>query len=395
MTITVQENQDLPLEDNTIQKTKQIQNETACLSGYDSKQKVKVLLQEKGDYVEKILKDIIVNNRGKPDLLAIALYSFFKSWFRPNSNKKFKKSGKFDVRKYGYRTSYEELAKEFKCSTELIRQKVVLLEKLGLLARNFRIEREAGVRRNNVLYFLLWKDTPHFYFEHGLEKRQLYKPSINKKTWKEIAKNESKGSPTILGEGVQENLDSSPRIKGGGLQQTLDIIISNTTPLLHSNTTDTLDLSSNHVLNLTQEEQNYKNQSHDFSFSNHVEQEEQEGNSLEDRIIEVKEKKEKHKRKLLKDFEFTEELFNAVRRLSNKPDISNNRIIAIMKRIIANNPKTEIWGGEEAFINYMVKVVDNEKEYTKKEKANSIAEINKKASEEVMKQFKEKTITYF
>lgn len=222
MTVTAQENQDLPLEDNTIQKTKQIQNETACLSGYDSKQKVKVLLQEKGDYVEKILKDIIVNNRGKPDLLAIALYSFFKSWFRPNSNKKFKKSGKFDVKKYGYRTSYEELAKEFKCSTELIRQKVVLLEKLGLLARNFRIEREGGVRRNNVLYFLLWKDTPHFYFEHGLEKRQLYKPSINKKTWKEIAKNESKGSPTILGEGVQENLDSSPRNKGGGLQQTLD-----------------------------------------------------------------------------------------------------------------------------------------------------------------------------
>ena len=106
-----------------------------------------------------------------------------------------------------------------------------------MLNRNFRIEYEGGVRKNNVLYLLLWKDTPYFEFDHGLEKRQLFKPSINKEKWKEIAKNETGGSPKILGEGVQENLDSSPKNNGGGPQKFLDIIISNTTPLLHSNTT--------------------------------------------------------------------------------------------------------------------------------------------------------------
>ena len=227
MTITVQ--------DDNIQKNTQIQNQPASLSGQDSKPKAK--LERKGDYVEKVLSSIILNSKGKPDRLAIMLYSFLKGWFKPDSNNKFNKSGKFDVRKYGYRTSYEQLAKEFKCSKESIRQKVVLLENLGLLSRDFRIEYEGGVRKNNVLYLLLWQDTPHFSFEHGLEKRQLFKPSINKEKWKEIAKNETGGSPKILGEGVQENLDRSPTNKGGGLQADLDIIISNTTPLLHSNTT--------------------------------------------------------------------------------------------------------------------------------------------------------------
>jgi len=234
MTITIQENTDISLK-NDIKKITQIQNVTASLSGQDSSKKAK--LPYKGDYVEKVLSDIIISSKGKPDRLAIMLYSFLKSWFKPNSNRKFNKSGKFDIRKYGYRTSYEQLAKEFKCSEESIRQKIVLLEKFGLLNRNFRIEYEGGVRKNNVLYLLLWKDTLYFEFEHGLEKRQIFKPSINKGKWEEIAKNETGGSPKILGEGVQENLDSSPKNKGGGPQKFLDIIISNTTPLLHSNTT--------------------------------------------------------------------------------------------------------------------------------------------------------------
>ena len=235
MTITVQKDTDISLKEDAIQKNTWIQNKPANLGGHDSKLKAK--LPRKGDYVEDILSDIILNNRGKPDRLAIAIYSHLKSWFQPNKNNSFKKSGKFDVRKHGFRTSYEELAKKHRCSKEAVRQKIVLLEELRLLARNFRIEYEGGVRKNNVLYFLLWKDTPHFYFEHGLEKRQLFKSSINKEKWREIAKNETGGSPKILGEGVQENLDRSPTNKGGGLQADLDIIISNTTPLLHSNTT--------------------------------------------------------------------------------------------------------------------------------------------------------------
>jgi hypothetical protein len=109
MTITIQENTDISLKDD-IKKITQIQNVPASLSSQDSNKKAK--LPYKGDYVEKVLSDIIISSKGKPDRLAIMLYSFLKSWFKPNSNRKFNKSGKFDVRKYGYRTSYEQLAKE-------------------------------------------------------------------------------------------------------------------------------------------------------------------------------------------------------------------------------------------------------------------------------------------
>ena len=78
-------------------------------------------LSKKGNFVEKQLQSIIVKKNGNPDRLAIDVYSHLKGWFQPNKDNNFKKTGKFDIRKYGYRTSYEELAKEHKCSKELVR----------------------------------------------------------------------------------------------------------------------------------------------------------------------------------------------------------------------------------------------------------------------------------
>ena len=99
--------------------------------------------------------------------------------------------------------------------------------------------------------------------------------------------------------------------------------------------------------------------------------------------------------KLLNEFDFTDELIDAVREKSDKPHLSNSRIIAIMRNIVASNPKVRIWGGRQAFINYMVKAVNNEKEFTKEEKVQSLAEIKKKEAEQLLYDFKHRVIRYF
>lgn len=102
-----------------------------------------------------------------------------------------------------------------------------------------------------------------------------------------------------------------------------------------------------------------------------------------------------HGNRLLNEFDFTDELIDAVRERSNKPHFSNNRIIAIMRNIVASNPKVRIWGGRQAFINYMAKAVNNEKEFTKEEKAQSLAEIKKKEAEQLLYDFQHRVIRYF
>ena len=102
-----------------------------------------------------------------------------------------------------------------------------------------------------------------------------------------------------------------------------------------------------------------------------------------------------HGNRLLNEFDFTDELIDAVREKSNKPHFSNSRIIAIMRNIVASNPKVRIWGGKNAFINYMVKAVNNEKEFTKEEKSQSLAEMKKREAEQVMYDFEHRVIRYF
>lgn len=102
-----------------------------------------------------------------------------------------------------------------------------------------------------------------------------------------------------------------------------------------------------------------------------------------------------HGNRLLNEFDFTDELIDAVREKSNKPHFPNSRIIAIMRNIVASNPKVRIWGGRNAFINYMVKAVNNEREFTKEEKSQSLAEMKKREAEQVMYDFEHRVIRYF
>ena len=137
----------------------------------------KNLLKEEGNIRIEALYNIILTESGKPDYLAIDIYTEARSWYKPkktNIQGNIVYSSKLSG--YGWQIGYEYLANKHKCTTELIRRKLVLLEKLGLLTRDFRTEYYHGKRFNNNMYLLVWKDTPHFYSEIGLEKKVVPTP---------------------------------------------------------------------------------------------------------------------------------------------------------------------------------------------------------------------------
>lgn len=132
----------------------------------------KPFLKDQGNITPEVLYDIIKFDNGKPDHIAIALYTDIRSWYKP---KKTMKEGNviYSSKLQGkiYRTSRKALATKHRVSVETIRLKLIKLENLGLVNRAFTKEKDFYDRDvNNVLNIIIWKDTPHFYSEFGLEK---------------------------------------------------------------------------------------------------------------------------------------------------------------------------------------------------------------------------------
>lgn len=163
-------------------------------------QKNKLALKDEGNIKPEILNKIIVNKKGKPDLLAIDIYVEARSWFKlkktiVNGNVLYSSK----LKGHGFQIGYEYFSNKYKVTSETIRTKLVLLEELGLLTREFRTEYFKGKRFNNTMYLLVWKDTPHFYSEIGLEKPQKLSSS-----YPENQGHLSKNSLTP----IQKNLDN-------------------------------------------------------------------------------------------------------------------------------------------------------------------------------------------
>lgn len=346
-------------------------------------------LKREGDFVEKQLKSIIVKRDGKPDRLAIEIYSRLKGWFQPNKNNRFKKTGKLDIREHGFRTSYEELAKEHNCSKELVRQKIVLLEELGLGSRDFRIEYAGGIRKNNVLHLLIWKETPYFKFEHGLEKRPVFDSNINKETWYTIEKESATPSKKL---GV-----APPTNKGGSLQQTLDIINSNTTPHTTPHKTDNHDYQENQSINFNfsfseKDDDSFYELNEKFLDKDPVFEPEEvaqqqvtihQFNPLKDRVSFTDKNGNTYWGIPIAKFKYSRAMIEQVRVGSNKPHFAHERIVGLLSYLATKDPDKLIIGGKAGFISYMIKVVNGEFEYTEKEKLESIEDKRKKAVAEL------------
>jgi len=196
MTITIQENTDISLK-NDIKKITQIQNVTASLSGQDSNKKAKN--KELKPFITNSpnkntlptlsrkhqLYELIVDSRGRPDALAINLYwDEFRSWY---SSKKQSKGGNVvdfsKLHSKGIHVCYRFLADRYKVSEDTIRRKIVILEKLGLISRDFEQNINYGKVLFNQLVIYVWQQTNYFYNPIGIDRAKVgeLKPSTNHK----------------------------------------------------------------------------------------------------------------------------------------------------------------------------------------------------------------------
>jgi len=116
------------------------------------------------------LNKIITYANGKPDHLAINIYwDFLRSWHNPT--KKYSKGNIIHLSKLkqnGIYTCYKQLAEDYVCSEDTIRRKLVRLEKLGLISRDWEIIKHYTKILYNQLVIYVWQETPHFFNAFGI-----------------------------------------------------------------------------------------------------------------------------------------------------------------------------------------------------------------------------------
>ena len=122
------------------------------------------------------LSKIIKNSNGVTDTTAIALYwDTLRSWHTPM--KQYQANGDVvhikKLKSKGIYINYKQLAEDNDCSVETMRRKIVKLEKLGLVTRDYQHSTTATTKSYNQLIIYVWKDTPHFFNEYGLDKDEI------------------------------------------------------------------------------------------------------------------------------------------------------------------------------------------------------------------------------
>ena len=174
------------------------------------------------------LYKIIVDSRGNPDALAINLYwDEFRSWY---NHKKIHTSSKIvkipKLYKYGVYASYKELSKKYGVTTETIRKKIVRLEELELLSRDFYTNKENHKVLYNQLIIYIWQQTPCFFNPIGLDRMFIEEltPSTNHEYISSKYNNENNVvTEQKLDTSLQRSLDTpSPSKVGHPLKKELD-----------------------------------------------------------------------------------------------------------------------------------------------------------------------------
>ena len=124
------------------------------------------------------LNTIITNKDATPDYLAINIYyDSLRSWYSPK--KQYQEAGNVihikKLKSDGIYYSAEQLSKKHGCSKETIRKKLVKLELLGLIHRNFEHKSTPTTNSYNHRCIFVWKNTPHFYNPYGVDRKQIKK----------------------------------------------------------------------------------------------------------------------------------------------------------------------------------------------------------------------------
>jgi hypothetical protein len=360
------------------------------------------LLKKQGNFYECQLDTIILLPSGRKDRLAIDIYTDIKSWFRP------KRNGQSKMQTRGFQTSYEQLAKKYGCCRKTVKQKIVLLEELGLISRDCTNEFKGGRLFNNILNISVWKDTPHFFNEDGLDK-----------TAADIAKFSNLKSTLIHAQDQINQLEEKEQNYPHSRGKKLPHHISNTT--LNTTKTDNHDeqgVNANFSQNSDFIETNVLNEQNDFSYipadvlNGDIEIEEMHvsrlagGDSYPEavpeqqttNIVETKPEDSKLRYNIpqskrteigrdgkiyyttpLVEFEYTPKLLREIISLSEKKHFTPERVVGIIQNILRKQPDKQIGGGRRGYINYMVKALNGEVEYDAENTQTSIAAINASA----------------
>jgi len=328
-------------------------------------------LKEEGNIRIAQLDSIILLKNGKPDRLAIDIYIEARSWFKPKKEKD--DSGNVilipKLKGEGWRTSYSYLSKKFNCTKDWTRKKLILLEELGLLTREFRDECINGELHNNRLYILVWKNTPYFTSNIGSEKPIIDHPPLIL---------ESESLPCC-------SMPPSNTVVCPPLILESDPIYSNTNNITNNNTNRSI---STKIYN------------RDF------EKDDDSVGEREGRVATIEEFEatpqtttNEFTPKYLRDVKLTSVLLDELR-VRSGTDFTNDRIIAIIRNIRNYKPDTQIFGGRNGLINYLTKVLKGEQEYEEQyttpddEDAKSIEDRIRKQWEESRHRFENGVITW-
>ena len=163
------------------------------------------------------LNNIITNKDGRPDHLAINIYwDSLRSWYNPL--KQYQADGNIlsikKLKTKGIYTNYQKLSDIHGVSKETIRQKIVKLEKLGLINRSFKHKKTVTTNSYNQLIIYVWKDTPYFFNNCGIDQEEI--KSLNPYTsYNYVA---DKHNIIFAPQTLQNNADLSR----GGVQACLD-----------------------------------------------------------------------------------------------------------------------------------------------------------------------------
>ncbi|MGC0372355.1 MAG: hypothetical protein DGJ47_001067 [Rickettsiaceae bacterium] len=177
------------------------------------------------------LYKIITNRNNTPDYLAINIYfDTLRSWYVPkaiqHANGNVTKVQKLKTK--GVYLRYSKLAEDYSCSAETIRKKLVKLEQLGLIQRSFQHKEKASY---NQLIVYVWKNTPLFHNEFGLDKEIL--PKLNPQTNHEYIQNKynitysNTVNNTIVGQGGIHTQEDTKELTNSFSKEKDRSIISN------------------------------------------------------------------------------------------------------------------------------------------------------------------------
>jgi hypothetical protein len=122
------------------------------------------------------LNKVIVGKNNSPDHLAINIYwDTLRSWYNPQ--KIYTKEGNIlhisKLKTKGVYLNYTKLSKTHGVSKEIIRQKIVKLEGLGLVNRSFQHRETVTTKSFNQLVVYVWQQTVHFFNPYGIDRKEV------------------------------------------------------------------------------------------------------------------------------------------------------------------------------------------------------------------------------